>query len=79
METPGNVLLKKFLRPQNITQTQLAQGTGLSSRSINEIIHNKRKITPRTAIVLGKYFGNEPFYWLDLQRTYDLHHNADSV
>ena len=40
---------------------------------VNELINNKRGITPSTALRLGKYFGTSPDFWLNLQRANDLY------
>jgi addiction module HigA family antidote len=37
-----------------------------------EIIAGKRAISPETALRLGRYFGNEPEFWLSMQASYDL-------
>lgn len=45
---------------------------GVPPRRINEIVHGKRAITADTALRLGRYFGVEPQFWLNLQTRYDL-------
>ena len=37
-----------------------------------EIVHGKRGITADTALRLGRYFGVEPQFWLNLQTRYEL-------
>jgi addiction module HigA family antidote len=69
---PGEVLLEEFLKPLNITQYALAQAISVDQTRISEIIKNKRKITPDTAIRLGKFFNTSPQFWLGLQNDYDL-------
>ena len=44
----------------------------VSPRHINEIVHGKRAITADTALRLGRYFGIDPQFWLNLQSHYDL-------
>ncbi|MBO0853181.1 MAG: HigA family addiction module antidote protein [Nocardia sp.] len=55
-----------------ISQNALARALGLPPRQINEIVHDKRAITPRTALLLAKYFGTTAEFWLNLQTHYDL-------
>lgn len=69
---PGEVLLEEFLNPMGMTQTKLAELTGLGTRAINEIIKGKRAVTPRTAILLSDVFGNSVEQWLNIQRNVDL-------
>ena len=70
--TPGEILLEEFLKPMNITQTQLARDINVPANRISQIIHGKRGITTDTALRLGKYFGIEPEFWLNLQMRYNI-------
>lgn len=69
---PGEILLEEFLEPMGISQNLLARETGMSPRRINEIVLGKRAITGDTAIRLGKFFGIEPEFWMNLQSRFDL-------
>lgn len=70
--TPGNVLLEEFLRPMNITQNQLAKDINVPANRVSQVINGKREITADTALRLGKYFGIEPEFWLNLQMRYNM-------
>ena len=70
--TPGDVLLEEFLRPMNITQNQLAKDINVPANRISQVIHGKREITADTALRLGKYFGIEPEFWINLQVRYNM-------
>lgn len=69
---PGVVLAQDFLKGLKISQYRLAKGIGVSPRRINEIVQGKRAITADTALRLGKFFGMEPQFWMNLQSHYDL-------
>jgi antitoxin HigA-1 len=69
---PGEVLLEDFLKPMQISQYHLAQAIGVPPRRINEIVHGKRGITADTALRLGRVFGMEAQFWMNLQTRYDL-------
>lgn len=69
---PGEILLEEFLAPMGISQNLLARETGMSPRRVNEIVLGKRSITGDTAIRLGRLFGIEPEFWMNLQSRYDL-------
>ena len=71
--TPGEMLREEFLEPMGLTQQQLANDIGVSYQRVNELINNKRGITPSTALRLGKYFGTSPDFWVNLQRANDLY------
>jgi len=70
--TPGDVLLEEFLKPMIITQSQLAKDINVPANRVSQIIHGKREITADTALRLGKYFGIEPEFWLNLQLRYNI-------
>ena len=69
---PGEILLEEFLKPLGLTQSQLAKELGVSFRTINEIINQKRGISPEMAIKLSQRFGTTPEFWLNGQNRYDL-------
>jgi addiction module HigA family antidote len=71
---PGTLLLKDFLEPMGITQRQLADALHVPYQRINELVNQKRGITPSTAIRLSKFFGNSSNFWLNLQQNWDLYH-----
>jgi len=70
--TPGDVLLEEFLKPMGISQSQLAKDISVPANRISQIVHGKREITADTALRLGKYFGIEPEFWLNLQVRYNM-------
>jgi antitoxin HigA-1 len=69
---PGEILLEEFLEPMGISQYRLAKAIGVAPRRINEIVHGKRAITADTALRLGRFFGMEAQFWVNLQTHYDL-------
>lgn len=69
---PGEILLEEFLRPMGISQYRIAKDISVAQRRISEITQGKRSITADTALRLGRYFGMEAQFWLNLQSRYDL-------
>ena len=69
---PGQILNEEFLQPMNITQYRLAKAIGVDARRIHSIVHGERAITPETALLLSRYFGNSAGFWMGLQSQYDL-------
>jgi len=69
---PGEILLEEFLKPMGITQYRLAKSISVPQRRISEIVHGRRGITADTALRLGRFFGMEAQFWLNLQSRYDL-------
>ncbi len=70
---PGEMLLEEFLLPMGITQRDLANGIHVPYQRINDLIHQRRGMTPSTALRLAKFFGNTPDFWMNLQLRWDLY------
>lgn len=68
---PGR-LLKRELEARGLTANRLALDLGVPSGRITDILNGRRSITADTAVRLGRYFGNSPQFWLDLQGQYDI-------
>jgi antitoxin HigA-1 len=71
---PGEILLKDFLEPMGITQRQLADALHVPYQRVNELINQKRGITPSTALRLSKFFGNSSSFWLNLQQNWEIYY-----
>lgn len=69
---PGEVLKEGFLDAYDLSQYELAKRIGVPAPRINAIVHGKRGISADTALRLGRFFGNSPQFWLNLQNHYDL-------
>src|SRR5438309_11621464 len=67
---PGR-LLRRELKARELSANRLALDLGVPSGRITDILNQRRSITADTAIRLGRYFGNRPQFWLDLQSQYD--------
>ena len=76
---PGEVLLKDFLQPMNVSQYKLAKVIGVSARRINEIVHGTRSITPDTALRLARAFDVSDRFWLNLQNRYDIETELEKI
>ncbi len=69
---PGEMLKEEFLIPMNISQRELADAIHVPYQRINELVNQKRGITPSTALRLSKFFGMSADFWLNLQIRCDL-------
>ncbi len=76
---PGEILLEEFLTPKGITQYRLAKDISVPQRRISEIVHGRRAITADTALRLGRFFGMEAQFWINLQARYDLLKAEDAL
>lgn len=70
---PGEMLLEEFLTPMNISQRDLANAIHVPYQRVNELVNQKRGVTPSTALRLAKFFGVSPDFWLNLQIRWDLY------
>lgn len=76
---PGEVLLEDFLKPMGLSQYALAKAISVPPRRINEIVQGKRAVSADTALRLGRYFGMEPEFWMNLQAHHDLETARDAL
>ena len=70
---PGEMLVEEFLRPMRITQRELADAIHVPYQRVNELVNQKRGITPSTALRLARFFGVSADFWLNLQIRWDLY------
>ena len=68
---PG-VYLKELLEEIRLSQYRLARDIGVPAMRISHLAHRKRPVTAELALRLGRYFGQSPRYWLNLQSRYDM-------
>ena len=68
---PGR-LLRRELSVRNLRANRLAILLGVPSGRITDILNLRRSISADTALRLGRYFGNSPQFWIDLQGQYDI-------
>lgn len=69
---PGEILLEDFMKPLTLSASGLAIALGVPAPRINDIVRERRAITPGTALRLARYFGTSPEFWMGLQTSYDL-------
>ena len=74
IKTPeaGEILLEEFMKPLNISSYRLAHSICVPVSRIQDILHNRRKITADTSLRLSKFFGVSDRYFLDIQNDIDL-------
>jgi antitoxin HigA-1 len=70
---PGEILREEFLDPMGISAYRLAIELRVSPPTVNDIVREKRGITPEMAARLAKYFGTSEQFWLNLQDAFAVH------
>jgi addiction module HigA family antidote len=69
---PGEVLREDYLKPLGLSANALAIALRIPASRVNDIVLERRSITPDTALRLARYFGGDAQSWLNLQTAYDL-------
>ena len=75
---PG-AYLKELLDELTLSQYRLAKDIGVPAMRINYVVNGKRPVNAELALRLGRYFGQEPRYWLNLQTRYDMDIAEDTL
>jgi addiction module HigA family antidote len=69
---PGEILREEFLAPLGMSARALAAALGVPANRISDILRERRDISADTAIRLGRYFGTDAHFWINLQTAHDL-------
>ena len=76
---PGEMLREDFLPDFGLTVTGLATALGVSRQTINELLRERRAISPEMALRLSRLCSNSPEFWLNAQRAVDLWDTAKAL
>jgi len=76
---PGEILREDFIKPLKLSMNRLALDLRVPVTRIAEILHERRAITPDTALRLARYFHTTARFWLNLQAAYDLEVAQDAL
>ncbi|OFW15425.1 MAG: addiction module antidote protein, HigA family [Acidobacteria bacterium RIFCSPLOWO2_02_FULL_67_21] len=71
---PGEMLLKEFLEPLNVTQVEAARRMHVPFQRLNAIVCGRRAVSAETALLLEKLTRMDAEFWLSLQVKWDLWH-----
>ena len=69
---PGEIIREEYLAPLNMSPHALAIELRVPATRLNDIVRERRAISPDTALRLARYFGTTGQFWLSLQGTFDL-------
>jgi len=69
---PGEMLREDFLPDYGLSVAGLAQALGVSRQSVNELLRERRAVSPEMALRLARLFGDSAQFWLNAQREFDL-------
>jgi addiction module HigA family antidote len=66
------MLREDFLPDYELTVSSFAKALGVSRQTVNELLRERRAVSPSMALCLSRLFGTSPEFWLDAQRAIDL-------
>lgn len=69
---PGEILREEYLVPMGLSASALAIALRVPAPRVNDIVRERRGISPDTALRLARFFGTSAQFWLNLQSGYDL-------
>ena len=69
---PGTMLREDFMPDYGLSVSMLAEALGVSRQTVNELLRERRALSPAMALRLSRLFGNSPEFWLNAQRAVDL-------
>jgi addiction module HigA family antidote len=76
---PGKILREEFMEPVGLSAYGLAKALDVPLPRVNDIVREKRSISPEMAVLLSVYFGTSDGYWINLQAHFDLEMAKDKV
>ena len=81
IKTPkiSEILKEEFLTPLHLSAYRVAKDIGVPVSRIQDLLHDRRKITAETSIRLGRYFGLSDRYFLNLQCDIDIREAKETI
>ncbi|MDZ4803234.1 MAG: HigA family addiction module antitoxin [Candidatus Eisenbacteria bacterium] len=76
---PGEMLREDFLPDFDLTVSELARSLGVSRQTVNDLLRERRAVSPEMALRLSRLFSNSPEFWLNAQRAVDLWEAAKTL
>src|ERR1700683_4200119 len=69
---PGKILREEFMEPVGLSAYGLAKALDVPLPRVNDIVREKRSISPEMAALLSAYFARSDGYWINLEAHFDL-------
>lgn len=76
---PGEISREEFLAPLDMSAHALAMALHVPAPRINDIVLERRAVTPDTALRLARYFDTTAQFWLNLLSSFDLKQTESTV
>lgn len=69
---PGEFLREDYMPELGLTVATLAKRLGVSRQTVNDIVREKRGLSPEMCLRLGRLFGTTPQFWMNMQSKVDI-------
>src|SRR4030067_3615438 len=76
---PGAMLREDFLPDYGLSVSTFAKAIGVSRQTVNELLRERRAVSPEMALRLSRLFGNTPEFWLHAPRAVGLWETARAI
>jgi addiction module HigA family antidote len=76
---PGEMLREDFLPDYGLTVSTFSKALGVSRQTVNELLRERRAVSPEMALRLSRLFGNTAEFWLNAQRAIDLWETSRTI
>lgn len=76
---PGVMLREDFLPEYGLSVSGFAKALRVSRQTVNELLRERRAVSPEMSLRLSRLFGNSPEFWLNAQRAVDLWEAARNI
>lgn len=76
---PGDVLREDVLENLGLSVSKAAKCFGVSRQQLHRVLACTHPITTEMALRIGKFVGNGPVLWLNMQQSYDLWYAANRM
>jgi addiction module HigA family antidote len=73
------MIREDFLSDYRLTVAGLAEALGVSRQTVNELLRERRSVSPEMALRLSRLFRNSPEFWLNAQSAVDLWDAAEAI
>ena len=73
------MLREDFLPDYGLSVSSFAKAIGVSRQTVNELLRERRAVSPEMALRLARLFGNTPEFWINAQRAVELWEAAKSI
>lgn len=69
---PGEFLREDYMPDLGLSVVALAQRLGVTRQTVNDIVREKRGLSPDMCLRLARLFGTTPQFWLNMQEKVDI-------